>query len=190
MQHRSILSRSSLPLNLINNLRNNEASRQVLAFIIIALSSLAAYPNPDHLILGTLLISLGSIIRLLASGAIIKNKTLCMEGLYQLVRHPLYSGNILVLFGFISFTNSLIWLALLLAFLFFYYPPAIKYEDTKLSNLFGEAWSSWSKTTPALFPRRISTVALTKNWSMRKSLIYNGEPVIIGYILIWLYVLY
>jgi isoprenylcysteine carboxyl methyltransferase (ICMT) family protein YpbQ len=190
MQHRSILSRSRLPINLINNIRNNEASRQMLAFIIIALSSLAAYPNPEHLILGTLLISLGSIIRLLASGAIIKNKILCTGGLYQLMRHPLYSGNILVLFGFIAFTNSFIWLTLLLVFLLFYYPPAIRYEDAKLSTLFGEAWSSWSKQTPALLPRRFSTVGLTKNWSIHKSLVHNGEPVIVGYILIWLYVLY
>jgi len=190
MRHRTISSRSDFPYNILNNLRNHEASRQALSFIIIALASLSAYPSPDYLIFGTISISLGLCIRLLASGTIIKNKQLCRDGLYQMIRHPLYAGNILILFGFVAFSNSPSWYLIFIFFILFYYPPAINYEDNKLEYIYGEEWSSWSSITPALIPRKLTLSNLLKHWSIQKSFVYNGEPIIVIYVLLWLYTMH
>jgi len=75
------------------------------------------------------------------------------SGPYRFVRHPLYTGNILLVVGF-ALAASRWWnLPLSLFFFWFYYPPAIEYEDRKLHRIFGAAWEQWSGRTPALMPR-------------------------------------
>jgi protein-S-isoprenylcysteine O-methyltransferase Ste14 len=43
-------------------------------------------------------------------------------------------------------------LAVVIVFLPFYYPAAIRYEDTKLEGVFGDSWRAWSRTRPPCFP--------------------------------------
>ena len=134
MKHRVNTHQNSSEPNFIKLLQNHEASRQILAFIFIALMSLAANANPQFINLALILIVFGAIFRLIASGVIVKNKELCTIGIYSLVRHPLYTGNLLILIGFSCLANMIAWYILLTAFIIFYYPPAIKYEDEKLKN--------------------------------------------------------
>ena len=69
------------------------------------------------------------------------------------MRHPLYTGNILLVVGF-ALAGSRWWgIPLALFFFWFYYPTAIEYEDRKLHRIFGAAWEQWSARTPALMPR-------------------------------------
>jgi protein-S-isoprenylcysteine O-methyltransferase Ste14 len=130
---------------------------------------------------------LGMLIRLHASGFVLKNKLLATTGPYALMRHPLYTGNILLVAGF-ALAGSTWWgVPLALAFFWFYYPPAIEYEDRKLHRLFGEAWTQWSRHTPALLPR-ISNARqfFDGSWSFSKSARQNGEIFIVIYILLCL----
>ena len=93
------------------------------------------------------------IVRLYASGFIVKNQELATDGAYRFVRHPLYTGNILLVIGF-ALAGSRWWgIPVALFFFWFYYPTAIEYEDRKLHRLFGTAWEQWSARTPALMPR-------------------------------------
>jgi hypothetical protein len=97
----------------------------------------------------------------------------------------LYTGNILLVLGF-AVANATLWATpLALAFFWFYYPPAIEYEDRKLSRIFGQTWSEWASRTPALVPR-FSNAASARGgrWSLKTSLRKNGE------LLIALFVLY
>jgi protein-S-isoprenylcysteine O-methyltransferase Ste14 len=89
-------------------------------------------------------VAAGSLLRVYASGFIVKNKQLATDGPYSLVRHPLYTGNLLILIGFTAACAR--WWAPLVAvaFWWFYYPVAIQYEDRKLQRIFGEAWERWS----------------------------------------------
>jgi hypothetical protein len=107
------------------------------------------------------------------------------------VRHPLYVGNILILLGF-SMASMLWWAWMLMVFLiWFYYPPAISYEDAKLRDYFGEQWEKWSRNTRALIPNFGNRAGSTgSEWSFRQSLFQNVEPLIVVYIAVCMYLVY
>jgi protein-S-isoprenylcysteine O-methyltransferase Ste14 len=142
-------------------------------------------------IAGTILVVMGEAIRLWASGHVKKNKMLATDGPYAFVRHPLYVGNILVLFGF-CVASMLWWSYVLMVFLlWFYYPPAIAYEDKKLQGIFGEQWENWSRDIHALIPTFKSKASqASSDWSFKQSLMQNVEPVIALYLAVFLYFLF
>ena len=166
--------------HLIRELRYHEASRQTLAFVWIALFAFTSQPTRTLVLIGAAPILIGTVLRLYASGFIMKNKQLATSGPYALVRHPLYTGNILIILGF-SICSNLLWTAAIAAlFFWFYYPTAIEYEDRKLHSLFGEEWEQWSGNVPALIPTFSNFGALASGeWSFVKSAKQNGEPLIV-----------
>jgi hypothetical protein len=137
---------------LFRDLRYVEPARQGFAVLLILVYTYVATPLPE----------------------------LATDGPYRFVRHPLYSGNILLVVGFGLACSR--WWALPLAALFFwfYYPPAIEYEDRKLHGIFGEAWERWAARTPALVPRFGAIPpagAEDRRWSIGVSSARTGEIV-------------
>lgn len=176
---------------IIRKFRYHEASRQWFAVLFVLLVSLVGQPEQTLLYAGAAIAAIGTLIRLWASGHVIKNKELATDGPYAFVRHPLYVGNILLLVGF-SLASSLWWsYGLMIALLFFYYPPTISYEDNKLRDYFGESWIKWSQTTHALIPTWPDGKGdSNSNWSFKKSLMQNAEPAIAAYLIGCMYLLY
>lgn len=176
---------------LILRLRYHESSRQWFAVLFVLLVSLLGQTTQPVFVAGTVIAALGAAIRFWASGHVKKNRELATDGPYAYVRHPLYVGNILLLVGF-SLASNLWWSWLLMAFLlWFYYPPAISYEDNKLRNIFGEKWENWSRDIHALIPSFSKPAgSASSEWSFKQSLMKNGEPVIIAYLIGCLYLLY
>jgi hypothetical protein len=69
-------------------------------------------------------------------------------------------------------------------FFWFYYPPAIEYEDRKLHGIFGNAWKEWASRTPALMPKFSNAgYAGSGQWSFAKSMKKNGELAITLFVL-------
>ena len=176
---------------IILKLRYHEASRQWFAILFVLLVSLLGTTEPVFFITGTVIAAVGIAIRMWAAGHVKKNKVLATDGPYAYVRHPLYVGNILLVVGF-SIASMLWWSYLLMAFLlWFYYPPTIAYEDAKLHDIFGEQWENWSKDIHALIPTFKNRAGSTSSdWSFKQSLMQNGEPVIVVYLIWCLYMLY
>lgn len=176
---------------LILTLRYHEQSRQWFAILFVLLVSLLGEPQQTLLYIGTGLAVMGMLVRMWAAGYVMKNKELATTGPYALVRHPLYVGNIFLLLAF-SLASSLWWSFVLMIFLlWFYYPPTISYEDNKLKNIFGEEWENWSKNIHALIPSFGQKAGSAKSeWSFKKSLMQNGEPIIVAYLIGCLYMLY
>lgn len=164
---------------LVRKLRYHEASRQVLAVVLMLWFSITALPDDLVLMLGTPFVVAGAALRLFASGFITKNRELATDGPYAIVRHPLYTGNIAIVSGFAVASGQWWAVIIALAFFWFYYPTAIEYEDRKLHNLFGDRWLQWAGDVPALMPTfRNLGRAFAGEWSFRKSLLRNGEPLI------------
>jgi protein-S-isoprenylcysteine O-methyltransferase Ste14 len=161
---------------LIDRARYHEISRQGIGLLLLPLSAWMTVSGHERVVTGLLIALLGQLFRTYAAGNIFKNQQLASDGAYSLVRHPLYVGNILILGGFTLASGNL-WMALIvIVFLLFYYPTAIRYEDQKLHRLFGEDWQDWRDQTGALLPRRFSWKALRAgNWAARQSLLRNGE---------------
>ncbi len=181
MSHRtSHLPPRPFPLSVIRELRYHEPSRQLLAIAVIILFTVVGQPTIEWLFWsGTTLVLFGTLIRLWASGHVKKNKQLATDGPYALVRHPLYVGNILMLSGF-AIAAELWWtMPLVVAFVLFYYPPAIHYEDRKLNRIFGQEWFDWRQSTKALIPSYPPAGRLSASWSFKQSLLGNGEPIIV-----------
>jgi len=171
--------------NSIRELRYHEASRQALAVVLIVLFAATARPIQMLAIIGLPIALLGVLVRLYASGFIVKNEQLATDGPYRFARHPLYTGNILLVVGF-AIAGSHWWgLPLAVFFFWFYYPPAIEYEDRKLQRLFGTSWELWAGRTPALMPRfgGRGTAGPQRRWSLATSMRRNGELVLVAFCL-------
>lgn len=172
--------------HVIRELRYHEFARQGLGLLLMPLYALLARPVPALFWTGAALAALGAVVRMYASGYIMKNQQLATSGPYSLVRHPLYTGNLLLVIGF-TVASGQPW-AVLTSVLFWwlFYPTAIDYEDRKLRRLFGETCAAWQTTTPAVVPRSL----LPRSggaWSLRTSLTRNAEPLVVAYTIVWLY---
>ena len=186
--------------HLIREMRYHEFSRQSIGIILVSVFCFETSPNsiiPYASNFAISLILLGLANRMYASGFVLKNKELSTTGPYAFMRHPLYTGNIMILIG-LCLINGFFW-SFITAFIFlwFYYPTAIEYEDRKLKSLFPDTWEEWASMTPALIPKmdlkgtmngKIFSKLDLRSWSLKKSLVTNYEPVIVVYVLIWIFI--
>lgn len=73
-------------------------------------------------------------------------------GMYSIVRHPLYLGNLLMWLGLVLMTRSG-WLLLVVMLAFWLYYERIAFsEEEFLRRRFGDDFERWAARTPAFFP--------------------------------------
>lgn len=77
--------------------------------------------------------------------------SLIRKGIHQYVRHPIYSGLILIFLGYFFYLPTLSSMIHLMALLV-YLPFGIYYEEKKLIALFGEKYIKYKREVPALIP--------------------------------------
>ena len=73
--------------------------RQAVGIALAFLFTFAGTPEPLTLSCGAAVTGLGMLVRLWASGHVMKNEVLATTGPYGYVRHPLYVGNLLICIG-------------------------------------------------------------------------------------------
>lgn len=153
--------------------------RQLGGVVFVLVVTLFGRPVPALYWAGFALSCLGMLVRLWASGYVMKNEVLATVGPYSRVRHPLYVGNLLICAGFCA-ASGLWWsVPLALAMLLYFYPTTIRYEDQKLQRLFPGDWDRWASETKALLPRLTPYAGGGGEpvpWSLSRSLLRNGEP--------------
>ena len=81
-----------------------------------------------------------------------ENEGFTSDGILGKVRHPIYSGTILIVLGFFLFNPNLPTLISMLC-IFFYLAIGIKLEERKLAQKFGNAYLEYKKRVPMLAPR-------------------------------------
>jgi len=74
------------------------------------------------------------------------------SGILSKVRHPLYSGTILVVLGYFLFDPTMPTLVSVCS-TFLYLPIGIYLEEQKLIKLYGERYRNYKQDVPALFPK-------------------------------------
>jgi protein-S-isoprenylcysteine O-methyltransferase Ste14 len=80
-------------------------------------------------------------------------KTLNTTGMYSVVRHPLYFGNLLIVLG-LSFFVRVWWMVLLVTSIFMLFYERIMFaEEAFLRKRFGDAFEQWAGVTPGIIPR-------------------------------------
>lgn len=81
-----------------------------------------------------------------------KSIELKTDGLQSKIRHPLYTGTIMVFLGYFVYNPMLSSLITLISLLI-YLPIGIKMEEKKLINKFGQQYLDYRSTVPALLPK-------------------------------------
>jgi protein-S-isoprenylcysteine O-methyltransferase Ste14 len=147
--------------------------RSYVPLIVFPVAGLALYcvridsPGIWHIIYSSICITisvLGLVIRCYTIGHVpggtsgrntktqIAN-SLNTTGIYSIVRHPLYLGNYLIMFGIVLYI-PIAWFAILFSFFYAAYYERIMFrEEEFLRSKYGEVFVTWSKRTPAFFPR-------------------------------------
>lgn len=74
------------------------------------------------------------------------------DGLQSSIRHPLYTGTLLIVIGYFLFNPQFTSLTILLA-LTVYLPLGIFWEEKKLIKIYGEEYLKYRQEVPALFPK-------------------------------------
>lgn len=101
---------------------------------------------------------LGVLIRIWGTGHLKKNKVLATGGPYAHVRHPLYVGTFLIMFGFGMLSGSqavllgLLPIALVVFFVY-YAPKKERVESDRLRRKFGEEFEKYRAAVWGYFPR-------------------------------------
>jgi protein-S-isoprenylcysteine O-methyltransferase Ste14 len=75
------------------------------------------------------------------------------NGVYSLVRNPLYLANCMMYLGVVLFTQSLVLTVIFVLVLLPYYERIIAAEEAFLSDKFGEEYRNWAAATPAFIPK-------------------------------------
>lgn len=78
--------------------------------------------------------------------------SLSTEGVYSVVRHPLYLGNLLIWAGVATTTGSLAAVAVTVLVFWIYNERIMLAEERFLHERFGSVFTRWAERTPALLP--------------------------------------
>lgn len=137
-------------------------------------------------ILAWALLLSGVIVRLWAAGNLRKNEKVVTNGIYALVRHPLYLGTFLIYLSyFISFGNLLHGLVLYSLMLILSFMPKILLEEELLKYKFPDTQKEYAKI-PRLIPNplMLGRALRTDRFSLRHVHINHGFTSLWGLLLI------
>ncbi len=115
-----------------------------------------ASPTKASLIAGGVIVCIGELIRIWATGHLNRNQELTTSGPYAYVRDPLYLGRLFLIIGFsiMGWGYCLLLMPIgLIIFFLNYLPRKYRKEMTRLENLFGEDYRSYSAYARSLLPR-------------------------------------
>ena len=99
-------------------------------------------PTAASLAMGAVVASAGEALRIWAAGHIEKGREVTRSGPYRLVRHPLYFGWALLVFGAPHMTGDRFTFAVVSTI---YLAIAIPFEERGLDALFGPAYGRYRK---------------------------------------------
>ncbi len=130
---------------------------QLIALAVIFLSKPASW---TFFAAGLSVMAFGQLIRVLASSAIVKSRTLTVSGPYAVVRNPLYLGTAFMVLGLlISLSNpqsplrtGLAWLITIVSFTLIY-RVQINAEEEFLFSAYGPEFERYKSRVNAIIPR-------------------------------------
>jgi protein-S-isoprenylcysteine O-methyltransferase Ste14 len=143
---------------------------KALALLLgILLVPVLARPNGWSLVVGGIVVFLGEVIRVWASGHLMRARELTTSGPYAYVRDPLYLGRLLLLVGFCIMAWGYAWILLIIClgvFFFGYMPRKYRKEMGRLEGLYGEEYKQYSSYAHSLLPRlKPYPKARLRSWS-------------------------
>lgn len=136
----------------------------VVQFALLIVLILLPWRDPSvlSLALGAVLLLAGMTVFITAMRALgsaltptpvpIAGSSLRTAGLYRYVRHPIYSGVLLMVLGLLVAVGTWVSWAWGLLILVFFFAKS-RWEDRLLAEAYGQEWTTWAARTGALVPR-------------------------------------
>jgi protein-S-isoprenylcysteine O-methyltransferase Ste14 len=128
---------------------------------LLAITDFTSYLGYMFAAFGTIIIvkslkhfSLSTFVGLRSHDDLEDQPELVRKGLHAYIRHPLYSGLLLIFLGFFFFEPILASLVHLIC-LIVYLPVGIYFEEKKLIQLYGKSYTQYKKEVSALFPWKL-----------------------------------
>lgn len=163
-----------------------EKLKLIALFAVIGALVYLSKPTPATFGIGTVLVVIGTLIRVWAAGHLTRDQQLTTSGPYQHSRNPFYLGRLFLIVGFAVMSGlttdfsqtriKVIWAILIFAlgiFFFVYMPRKEEREGGRLRDLFGPDYEQWKDSVPQLFPRLTPYVMHPKPWS--RELFMGGD---------------
>lgn len=119
--------------------------------------------------LGLLALVVGVLTRSISAGTLHKNQQLNMEGIYAIVRNPLYVGSFFILLGInLIIHHPLVWAASIIIFSLTYIPTILGEENT-LKKIFPDQWEQFESSVPRFIPNILHIFELRKtSWNFKQ----------------------
>jgi protein-S-isoprenylcysteine O-methyltransferase Ste14 len=116
-----------------------------------------ARPTLWTLAIGFVLVAGGELLRIWATGHLHKTEQLTVTGAYAYLRHPLYTGTLLIATGFAVMAAHPLavgtYMLFLLGFFLYYMPYKNLIEGARLESLYGDEYRRYASAVPPLLPR-------------------------------------
>ena len=133
-----------------------------VAFVSLIIENVASARRPHLLtdwhdpwtLAGLTTIVLGLCIRSWAAGVLRKGVGLATDGPYRLCRHPLYLGSWLMMAGFCSLLNDVLYLVVMLGPISLIYYLTIEREERRLAQRYGATWTRFAAESSRIIPLR------------------------------------
>jgi protein-S-isoprenylcysteine O-methyltransferase Ste14 len=163
--------------------------RVPLGFMFAVVFVLLARPTQNSLIVGTLVIIPGLVLRGLASGHVQKDKQLTTSGPYAYTRNPLYLGSLMLAAGFAIAARSWWIVGIMLLMFALIYVPVIAGEERYLRQAFPD-YEEYARNVPRFLPRltpygmQRSAYSSTRYWKHREYQASIGCAVVLAILII------
>jgi hypothetical protein len=131
--------------------------------LIVVASLISAFffqINLTQIIIALCFLALGTVLHVITKATLVRNRVLCEEGVYKICRHPYYLSNFIVDISLCLLSGN-VYLVFVYPFLFFWaYGPALKFEENKLSGIYGEKYHEFLLRSAQILPCSESVVGL------------------------------
>ena len=92
------------------------------------------------------------------------------QGIYSIVRHPLYLGNFFIYLGPFIFTGNIYGILIFILIFWIYYERIMYAEEAFLMDKFKPQYQEWSLRTPCIIPKPSLYTHINAKFSLRKVL--------------------
>ena len=137
--------------------------RVFLGFVFAAVTLWIATPTRTSFVTGTVVVTLGELLRVWAAGHVEKSTEVTRSGPYRFVRHPLYLGSSLIGIGFAAASRHWIVAAVVVLYLALTLTSAMVREEAHLRNKFGDAYDAYVEKRSEPMTRRFSWARALRN---------------------------
>jgi protein-S-isoprenylcysteine O-methyltransferase Ste14 len=137
--------------------------RVFLGFVFAAVTLWIATPTRTSFVIGTVVVTLGELLRVWAAGHVEKSTEVTRSGPYRFVRHPLYLGSSLIGIGFAAAARHWIVAAVVVLYLALTLTSAMVREEAHLRNKFGDAYDAYVEKRSEPMTRQFSWARALRN---------------------------